>query len=271
MEARNSRGAMEARNGRSIIDAKDSRRHRKKNGVFLGFCFTIFGLMVFLLGTFFVFQTENINVVGANHVDEDVVIEWVKESPLSMNALYIMLRHNYLREDLPPGIASLEVELITFRDLEIRVIEREMIVYVAHHDGKVYFDGDGIPALIVDREIAGALEIKGLDLDSEELVLGMALSKEKKQVMNNVRDVLLFAENLELEPDHLLVEGESITLYFGEVRASLGNRDFWDRMSQIPPILQQLSMRYPGKSGVVQLERFLTSGNFIHFVPDEPI
>ena len=228
-------------------------------------------MMVFLLGTFLLFQTRNIEVVGTRNIDESVVVEWIQESPLSVNTLYIVLRQNHLKEDLPPGIASLQVEMTSFRDLEIRVTEEKLIGYVLHNDQLVYLDRNGIPSLITDREIEGLLEIRGLGLSFDELELGTPPPLERKQAMNNLRDVVLFAENLELEPDYLFVEDENITLQFGEVRASLGNRNFWDRMIQIPPILEQLYARYPGRSGVVQLERFVSSGNFIHFVPDDAI
>ena len=252
------------------MDMKRHRKYRRRKSLF-GFWLIVFCMAVFLLGTFLMFRTRNIDVVGTTHVDDAVILEWVEKSPLSMNTLYILFRQSHLEKDLPPGIASLQVELTSFRDLKIRVAEERMIGYVLHDNKKVYFDRNGIPSLITDEEIEGTLEIKGFDLNVEELTPGMALPMEKKQMMYNLRDVILFAENLELTPDYILVEGEDITLRFGVVRASLGNRNFWDRMIQIPPILEQLSVRYPGKSGVVQLERFLSSGNFIHFVPDEPI
>ena len=252
------------------MEARRRRKTKKQNRMFYGFLILAMCSVVLILGMFLLFQTREIKIVGLRHVEEDKVREWITSSPMSINSLYIWLRYDERTEDLPRGVAHVTVSFTSLWDLEVQITEEEMIGYIFYDNIRVYFDENGIASLMTHEEIETALEVQGLLVGAGGIQLGERIPVEWPQRMSEVREVLLLASEMELTPDLLSLEGENIILHFGEIRTNIGNRNLRDRMSQIPPILERLDMHHPGRSGVVQLERFNNSGNLIHFEEDEP-
>jgi cell division protein FtsQ len=173
-------------------------------------------------------------------------------------------------EDLPRGVAKVTVNFTSLWDLEIEITEEEMIGYIFYDGIRVYFDGNGIASLMTHQEIESTIEVQGLLLGTQGVRLGERLPVIWPQGLDEVKEVIFLVNEMELTPDFLSYEGEDIILHFGEIRANIGSRNFRDRMSQIPPILERLEVYHPGKPGVVQLKRFTSSGNLIHFEADYP-
>jgi cell division protein FtsQ len=251
------------------METRRSNKTKKMNRFLYGFLILVMCIAILILGVFLLFQTREVKIVGLRHVDEDRVREWINGSPLSINSLYIWFRYNERTEDLPRGVANVTVHLTSLWDLEIEITEEEMIGYIYYDNFRVYFDGNGIASLITHEEIEETLEVQGLLVGAQGIQIGEEIPVDRPQGINEVREVLLLVNEMELNPDFLSLEGEDIILHFGEIRANIGNRNFKDRMSQIPPILERLDVYHPGRSGAVRLERFNNSGNLIHFEEDE--
>ena len=255
----------------SAMRRRKRRKFGKLNRLFYGFLILAMCCFILVLGMFLLFQVSEIKIVGTHHVDEGKVRNWVTSSPLSVNSLYIWLRYNNQTEDLPHGVANVTVHFTTLWDLEVEITEEEMIGYVFYDNIRVYFDSNGIASLMTHEEIERAIEVQGLLLGVEGIRLGERIPVLWPQGLEEIKEVILLANEMRLTPDFLAYEGEDIILHFGEIRANIGNRNFRDRMSQIPPILERLEVYHPGRTGVVQLKRFTGSGNLIHFEEDDPI
>jgi cell division protein FtsQ len=247
-----------------------NNKTKKVNFFIYGILIMAMCLAILFLGVFLLFQTREINIVGLRHVEEDKVREWVTDSPLSINTLYIWFRYDDRTDNLPHGVANVTVRFTSLWDLEIEITEEEMIGYIYYDNVRVYFDGNGIASLMTHEEIERTLEVQGLLVGVEGVQLGEEIPVKRPQGINEVREVLLLVNEMGLAPDLLSLEGEDILLHFGEIRANIGNRNFKVRMSQIPPILERLDVYHPGRSGAVRLERFNNSDNLIHFEEDEP-
>ena len=106
--------------------------------------------------------------------------------------------------------------------------------------------------------------ITGLKFESVEV--GQVLSVEDPTVFNTILALTRMIDKYEIQPDYVeFAEDQSMTLYYGNVRISLGtDSNLEEKMTRVAAILPKLT----GKSGVLHLEDFTDDTQNIIFDQD---
>ena len=154
--------------------------------------------------------------------------------------------------------------------IRIRVYETSIIGYLELNGKYIYFDKDGVVALIADLEsVDGVPKIEGINLTTADVKAHKVLPVEDTEIFDSVLTVTSEVKKQELSPDRIVFEGKDVTLYFGQITALLGSGKLDEKIAQIPPILEKLSEKYPDATGTLHLENYSGSGAAISFVPDQ--
>ena len=100
-------------------------------------------------------------------------------------------------------------------------------------------------------------------LSFDHVVLYEKLPVENEEVFTRILNVTQLLKKYELSADRIYFDSsENMTLYFGNVRAALGNDDNTDeKISNLKQILPSLE----GKNGILDLVNYTRDSNHITF------
>lgn len=256
------------------VPGKRKKRKKKKNsrsGTFLGVLTFILGVVIVVFTLLLLFHVQNIEVKGqeyaAEYSSKNEIISWVQQDKYAVNSIYVWWKYNHTDASLPSWVESMKVKLVRPWSVKLVVTEKEIAGYMECGDRYLYFDKEGTAILKNANKIAGAAYIEGLDVDESKVELGKTLPVSDEDVFEQIVEVSRLMPKYGLTPDKIVCAGGSVTLYFGNVEVILGKTNYEDRIAQIPPILEKLNEKYPGKAGTMHLENYETSDSTVRFVP----
>ena len=219
------------------------------------------GLIVFLL----LFQVREVNIKGNKYVSKQEVYDWVCEDELSTNSLYLLGKYNLTEPKLMPSMEEVKVSLSNPWTVNVRVKEKQVVGFIIWNEQFVYFDKDGFVLDINQEWWEDVPRIDGIELKKVKKYQNLPVSKENKNVFNNLLDISENLKKYELTPDRIECRDSELYLYFDNKCAILGNRNFSDRIAQISPILEKLG----DKSGTLHLETYNEENTTITFTEGE--
>ena len=94
-----------------------------------------------------------------------------------------------------------------------------------------------------------------------ELFKELPVAKKDKKIFKYLKEMTDALEKYELSPDKVMCKDSQVYLYFGNKCVSLGNSNFAQKISQIPPILEKLGK----KKGTLHLENYDETNTTISF------
>lgn len=215
-----------------------------------------------------VFQVKKINVKGNQYTSSKDVVDWMKKDQLSDNSLYLWYKYNKDNIEQLPSVESVEVRLKSPWIVEVKVNEKKPVGGIDYGKKMLYFDSEGIAALILEEKIDDVPYIEGVDVDEEKVQIGKKIPVENEWIYQQISEISNKLTELELNPDRIVYEDSGITLYLGEIRVLIGKDMFEEKLSQIPPIMKELEEQYAGVIGILHLENYDTGNTMIRFVPD---
>lgn len=226
------------------------------------FCFI---MIVFLL----LFQIRSIEVKGNKYLTEQEITEWIQEDEFSTNSVYLLGKYYLTEQELLPAMESVKISMKSPWSVAIDVEEKKIVGYIIVGDDFVYFDESGI-VLEKSREWRDDVPwIEGLDVKNVELYKELPVSKESKKMFKQLLEMSESLKKYELAPSKIICDGSALYLKFGSVYMNLGNENFTERISQIPPILEKLG----DQTGTLHLENYGESNTTISFengvIPEE--
>ena len=247
--------------------AEEKKQKKKRNkkrtvcAIIIGFMMICFWLIVFLL----LFQVRKINITGNEFLTKQVVADWIQKDELSTNSLYLFCKYHFTEYEKLPAVEDVKVTLSNPWTVNVKVKEKEIVGYIVVDDEFVYFDKDG---LVLEKsrdwkdDIPG---IEGINVTRAELYKELPVSEGYKKVFSNLLEMSSSLKKYKLKPDRILCMEEDICLFFGNKCVLLGNKNYTERIAQIPPIFEKLG----DKSGVLHLERFNDVNTTITFTEGE--
>lgn len=234
--------------------AEETKQKKKKNkkrmicGIILVFMSICFWFIVFLL----LFQVRKINVKGNKFLTKHVVEEWVEEDELATNSVYLLWKFHFTDYEKLPAIENVKVTISNPWTVNVKVNEKQIVGSIVVNGQYVYFDEDGLVLEKSGKKREDIPGIEGINVKQADLYKELPVSKGYKKVFSNLLEMNNSLQKYGLKPDRIVCENEDICLYFENKCVLLGNRNYSEKIAQIPPIFEKLG----DKSGVLHLDRF---------------
>lgn len=211
------------------------------------------------------YTVRTVYVEGNVHYTEDEIKAIVMDGVLGDNSLYLSLKYRNKGIEGVPFVDVMDVAVLAPDTIKITVYEKVLTGYVKYLDTYMYFDKDGYVVESSGIRTAGVPQITGLEFD--HIVLGEALPVENPDVFASILNITKMLKKYELESDKIYFnKSGDITVYFGEVKVSLGNdtATLEDKLMLLPEFLPSLE----GKKGTLQMQTYDESGGKYTFKPD---
>ncbi len=229
----------------------------------------ILGILAVTGAGYFFIRTYTVGTVyveGNVHYTEDEIKEIVMAGPLGHNSLYLSLKYKNKGVEGIPFVDVMDVTILSPDTIRISVYEKALTGYVKYLDSCMYFDKDGYVVESSAEVSPGVPQITGLSFD--HIVLGEQLPVEDPAVFQSILNMTKLLDKYELSSDKIYFQSNgNITLFFGNVKASLGSggSDLEDKLMILPKLLPSLE----GCSGTLQMENYSENGGRYIFQPDE--
>ena len=225
-------------------------------------------LCVFAGAFVYVDKTYTITTVyvdGNLHYTADEIKEMVLGDRLSGNSLYLSLKYRMKGMDNIPFVSAMDVQILAPDTIRITVYEKSIAGYVEYLGRYMYFDKDGTVVEASMEQTAGIPLVTGLDFD--HVVLYEPLPVENTEVFAQILDTTQMLKKYNLSADRIYFDTNSaMTIYFGTVRVSIGNRENMDDKFMF---LTQNLDKLAGESGVLRLENYDENTKSVTFEPDK--
>lgn len=218
-------------------------------------------LLLIALGFFKIRQVEISGNSYYTAQEVETLVIGDKTNPLSL-----MIFYDYLGGKEIPFIDRVEVSLVSYDHVKIRIYEKTMIGYVEYMGSNLYFDKDGTVVESSAEILEGIPCIKGLKFDT--LTLYQPLNVSNEEVFDLLLSMTQMMKKYELDPDVITLQnqGTEVMLTFGNVRVNLGDKDHIDeKAARIKTLLPALE----DKSGVLHMEEYTGESTIISFIKDK--
>lgn len=207
------------------------------------------------------YRVDTVYVDGSTHYTDQEITDMVLTGPLEHNSLYLSVRYKNASVGGIPFVEKMDVGIIDAHTIRINVYEKALAGYITYLGNYMYFDRTGTVVEASKEKTEGIPEVTGLSFD--HVVLYEKLPVENEEVFTRILNVTQLLKKYELSADRIYFDSsENMTLYFGNVRAALGNDDNTDeKISNLKQILPSLE----GKNGILDLVNYTRDSNHITF------
>lgn len=231
-------------------------------GVLAALLLTAAGALFYISSHYYV---KYIYVEGNVHYTNEEIIALVTSGKLGGNSLYLSLKYKNKGIKGIPFIEKMDVKVVAPDTIRIVVYEKAVAGYVEYLDKYMYFDKDGTVVEASDTKTEGIPQVTGITFN--HVVLYEPLPVENQEVFKEILYITQILSKYEISADKIYFDDAyEMTLYFGDVRAKLGNDDNVEekiaRLKQILPAAE-------GKKGVFRMENYAGSGSNVSFEQDK--
>lgn len=241
------------------------KKHRKIIIIILVLLVLVFGLAATAYYVNEKYTITTVYVDGNVHYSADEIKTMVMGDALSGNSLYLSLKYRMRGMEHIPFISAMDVSILAPDTIRITVYEKSLAGYVEYLGRYMYFDKEGTVAEASLEQTPGIPLVTGLEFD--HVVLYQPLPVEERQVFEQILDTTQMLNKYGLLADRIFFnESYEMTIYFGEVRVSIGDRTNMDDKFML---LSQILGDLDGKKGVLRLENYSESTKTVSFEPDE--
>ena len=232
-------------------------RHRRRMAALRA---AVILLILSAAAAFFVayFKVRSVTVEGSSRYTKDEISSMVMTGPLGDNSVLLSLRYRDKPIRNIPFIETMKVQVVAHDSIRIRVYEKTIAGYVDYLGTCMYFDRDGIVVESSKEKLKDVPEVTGLKFQS--IVLYKKLPAENDAVFDRILQLL---SKYGLHADRIYFSTtSSMSLYFGDVRADLGEDQYTDeKISNLRKILPSLK----NKKGTVDLVNYTPDTSYITF------
>lgn len=231
----------------------------------------VLGVIAFLLfallgaGAYFTkkYEVENITVEGNLHYTDDEIIEMVMTDRLSYNSIYLSLKYRNKEIKNIPFIETMNVKVVAPDTVAIMVYEKTVAGYVEYMGRYMYFDREGIVVESSMTRTEGIPQVTGVNFD--HVVLYEPLPVENQEIFQDILSITQMLTKYEISTDKIYFnDSYEITLYFGGVRARIGQDNLEEKIMRLKYMLPRLE----GESGVLSMENYSEERENVTFKKD---
>ncbi|MCR5848015.1 MAG: cell division protein FtsQ/DivIB [Lachnospiraceae bacterium] len=206
------------------------------------------------------FEVKQVTVEGSTHYTTDEITNYVLDSKLCRNTVFVYLKYNNKSIRDIPFVEQIDVKIVDRNTVKINVYEKYVAGCVYHLGNYLYFDNNGTIVEASKMKTENIPVVTGLTFTYFNLY--EPLPVEDTAVFNNILTITKLLNKNSLTADIIYFdENYNVTLFFDEVRVSIGtDKNLDEKFSTLPLILPDLK----GKKGVLHMENFSdTNGNVV--------
>lgn len=211
------------------------------------------------------YTVTTVYVEGNVHYTNEEIIAMVMEGKYGDNSLLLSLKYREKSITDVPFIEKMDVSVLDQHTIKIEVYEKTLAGYVEYLERYMYFDKDGIVVESSQEKTPGIPLVTGLSFD--HVILYEPLPVEDTGIFQSILNITQLLNKYNLSADRIYFgSGDTLTLYFGNVRVSLGegvNLD--EKIMRLQYMLPELE----GRSGVLRMENYTEETKNISFEPDQ--
>lgn len=210
------------------------------------------------------YTVTTVYVDGNIHYTNEEIIGMVMEGKYGNNSLLLSLKYKNKSVADVPFVEKMDVSVENPHTIRIDVYEKALAGYVEYLERYMYFDKDGIVVESSKERTVGIPQVTGLSFD--HVVLYEPLPVEDPGIFRSILSITQLVNKYNLSADRIYFGSDgSLTLYFGEIRASLGEGSYLDeKVMRLQDILPKLE----GQKGTLNMENFTEDTKNIPFEPD---
>lgn len=230
--------------------------------------FMLFALLIALIaGYVYVIRNYTVTTVyveGNVHYTNEEIMDMVMEGRYGDNSLFLSIKYEDKSIEGVPFVEKMDVTVLDPHTIKIEVYEKALAGYVEYLERYMYFDKDGIVVESSGKKTAGIPMVTGLNFD--HIILYEPLPVENNEIFTEILSITQLVNKYNLSIDRIYFGSDnSITLYFDEVRASLGTgQNLEEKIIELQYMLPELE----GKSGTLRMESFTEETKTITFEPN---
>lgn len=209
-------------------------------------------LLIGIIAYLSTFKIKEIRVEGCETVDEQVIIDALKEQNVANNTILLYLKNKIKPIDGIPFVAKLDIEFIDKNTISVTVYEKSIAGCIEYMDSYVYFDKDGLVLESSGERIESVPCIRGLNFREWEIGSKLPIDDEKK--FQSILNITQLIEKYELDIDGIRFTAENeIVLYHEGITIELGEGEYLAiQMMNLKSILEGLE----GMEGTLYMKDF---------------
>lgn len=210
------------------------------------------------------YTVTKVYVEGNIHYTNEEIMGMVMEGRYGNNSLLLSLKYKNRSVEGVPFVEKMDVSVEDPHTIRIEVYEKALAGYVEYLERYMYFDKDGIVVESSKERTPGIPQVTGLSFD--HVLLHEPLPVEDKSIFRSILSITQLVNKYNLSVDRIYFgSDDSLTLYFGEVRVSLGAREYLDEKVMM---LQDILPKLEGQRGTLRMENYTEDNRNIPFEPD---
>lgn len=234
--------------------------------------FIIGGMVIFLLAFLVAayayiianYTVTTVYVEGNVHYTNEEIMDMVMEGYYGNNSLLLSLKYKDKSIEDVPFVEKMDISVQDPHTIKIEVYEKALAGYVEYLERYMYFDKDGIVVETSLDKTPGIPLVTGLKFD--HVVLYEPLPVENDEIFTSILSITQLVNKYNLSTDRIYFgSDDSLTLYFGEVKAALGAGTNLDEKVMV---LQYMLPELKGESGTLRMENYTEGTKNISFEPD---
>lgn len=211
-------------------------------------------LLLIISGLIYIstFKIKEIKVSGCSKVDEQMIVEAVREKSFVNNTIVLYVQNKIKPIGDIPFVAKIDIDYVSKNEISVTVYEKSVAGCVEYMDGYVYFDKDGIVLESSQEIIEGVPCIRGLNFTEWEMGKKLPIDNESK--FKSILTITQLIDKYELDIDGIkfTAENEIILIHDG-ITIELGKGDYLAiQMMNLGSILENLE----GMEGTLYMKDF---------------
>ncbi len=218
--------------------------------------------VIYVLGNY---KITTVYVEGNVHYTNEEIMNLVMDGPLSHNSMILSLKYKNKKIKDIPFVSAMDISVQDPHTVKIDVYEKAVAGYVEYLEKYMYFDKEGIIVEASNEKTQGIPLVTGLSF--EHVVLYEPLPVSDPEVFSSILDITQLVNKYNLSIDRIyFAKDNSITLYFDDIRVSLGeDRNLDEKIMKLQYMLPEIE----GQSGELRMENYTEETKSVSFEPDE--
>lgn len=212
-------------------------------------------VLVLLIGAGFyisTFRLTDIQVSGCNVVDEQIIIDAVRDTGYAKNTIWLYLGNKIKPIENIPFVAKIDIEYISKNKVAVTVYEKSIAGCVEYMDSYIFFDKDGIVLDSAPEPIDGIPCISGMEFSEWEKGSSLPVKDEGKFQLILAITQLIEKYKLDIDGIKFTAENEMILMH-GNITIELGEGEYLAvQMMNLGSMLDKLS----GMEGTLHMKDF---------------
>ena len=211
------------------------------------------------------FKVKTVTVEGSSHYTTDEITNYVLDSKLCMNTVFLNLKYKRKAVKDIPFVERIDVKIVDRNTVKITVFEKYVAGCIANLGNYMYFDNDGTIVEVSKIKTENVPLVTGLTFDHFNLYEPLPI--ENKEVFNSILNITKLLNKNSLYANVIYFdESMNITLFFEDVRVNIGNgSDMDEKFNALTLILPDLK----GQKGLLHMENYSEGNSNVVFNIDE--